>query len=158
MNSLIEVQALAKKLVREHLGSAWMFTWNKRKTAFGVCKYRTREIQLSSYHSQHETMDAIEQTILHEIAHALTDPRAQSHGWEWERKAREVGVRNPSASRAATAKVDPRDKFEYAIVFGEEVVKGYHRRPNPDTFKRVKGMWVTGRKAETKGLLVIVRL
>ena len=157
MNNMIEILQLAQSLVKEHLDPSWSFSWNNRKTSFGVCKYRTKEIQLSSFHAARETMFAVEQTILHEIAHALT-PYARSHGAEWQEQARKLGVVNPSASRHPSYEVKLNERFKFAIMYKDEFVKGYTRRPNPSTFDQVKGMWLRGRKNETYGKLEIVKL
>lgn len=73
----------------------WTFSWMKRARTLGLCKYRTRQILLSESYVDLNDVDHVEQTILHEIAHALT-PGAR-HGAEWVAKARELGVRNPKS-------------------------------------------------------------
>lgn len=62
-NELLQKWGLAEK---------WKFAWNSEEKVLGRCHYRERTIALSRYYclwlSEQENLD----TILHEIAHALT--------------------------------------------------------------------------------------
>lgn len=91
-----ELENRAKELIIEHLGPAWSFRWNARKTTFGSCSYTRRTIELSSYWLG-LSFDEQEQTLLHEVAHAIAGARA-GHGPRWRAVARQLGVRNPKAS------------------------------------------------------------
>ena len=148
-----EVMAYATAKVKEHLPhSDWRFTFNNRKTAFGVCYYNKKEIQLSYNSAVNETEDAVQQTVLHEIAHAIVGP-GNGHNAKWKQVARSIGVRNPRAARRTTSNVAP--VYKYVIKFKDEVVQGYHRRPSWKTIMGLEKMYVTGRKAETLGKLVL---
>jgi predicted SprT family Zn-dependent metalloprotease len=67
----------------------WRVTTNNRKRAFGVCNYRTKQIELSNILIPHMTNEGIKDTIIHEIAHALT--RGHNHDHVWRRKCIELG-------------------------------------------------------------------
>ena len=81
---------LSNELLRKHSElNLWKVSLNKRKSAFGVCNYTDKEIQLSSVLVPSMTDKAIFETIVHEIAHALT-PR-HGHDYFWKRKCVELG-------------------------------------------------------------------
>jgi len=146
-----DAEILAKRLIREHLDDSWTFRWNKRKAAFGICNYNTRKIELSSVLTELEDPFYVEQTILHEIAHALVG-YAAGHNREWKRCARELGVVNPKSRRNISGNTKP--AYKWAIKYNGEIVKGYHRKPNKDMFTRVHNMYLTN-KVHTKGKLYI---
>lgn len=81
---------LAKKLLSKHIElKGWTVTINYRKRAFGVCNYRKNQIELSSHLIPVMTNEAIEDTIIHEIAHALT--KGHGHDRVWKAKCIELG-------------------------------------------------------------------
>lgn len=88
---LEESSALALRLMEQHglLQSGWDFEYDRAKTRFGRCSYRRRVISLSRYLTPLRDEMDVRDTILHEIAHALT-PGAH-HGPRWRSKAREIG-------------------------------------------------------------------
>lgn len=67
----------------------WSVTFNKRKSAFGVCNYTRKQIELSALLIPVMTDEAIEETTIHEIAHALT--RGHNHDNVWKTKCVELG-------------------------------------------------------------------
>ena len=148
-----KAEVIANRLIREHLSSEWSFKWNNRKRAFGVCSYRTKTIQLSKPITTHEGEKKITDTILHEIAHAIAGHDA-GHGAEWKRVARRLGA-SPTATGVITfdqAKLEPK----WVVVFGQEIVHSFHKRPSPKTFRTIHMAYIQGRKAETKGKLNLV--
>ena len=68
---------------------SWRFSFNNYKKAFGLCSYTTRTIYISSYFCDSMTDIAIKDTLIHEIAHALT--RGHHHDNVWRRKCIELG-------------------------------------------------------------------
>lgn len=81
---------LANELLHKHSElNMWDVTTNNRKHAFGLCGYHSREIQLSEYLIPFMSEEAIRNTIIHEIAHALT--KGHSHDNVWRRKCIELG-------------------------------------------------------------------
>jgi hypothetical protein len=67
----------------------WKFRINSNRSRLGVCRFRTRYIEISQYHLTSPATE-IRNTILHEIAHALVGPQ-HGHGPVWKAKAREIG-------------------------------------------------------------------
>jgi len=81
---------LAKELISKYDElKRWEVSLNRRKRSFGVCNYTDEQIQLSSVLIPEMTDKAIFETIIHEIAHALT--RGHGHDYVWRRKCIELG-------------------------------------------------------------------
>ena len=81
---------LAKKIMYNHTELRyWNVTLNNRKRSFGVCSYGKQEIQLSSLLIPVMTDEAIKDTIIHEIAHALCPQH--HHDYVWQAKCIELG-------------------------------------------------------------------
>ncbi len=68
----------------------WKCKLSKSKTSWGHCDFRRSTIYLSKYLLEFGCHEEILQTILHEIAHALT-PSDRDHGAEWFATARNLG-------------------------------------------------------------------
>jgi predicted SprT family Zn-dependent metalloprotease len=87
-----ETRILANSLIKKHgltkLG--WRFEFDNARRRAGVCKYYSKTIGLSKYLLPHMSDAMIEDTILHEIAHALVGSR-HGHDRVWQRKAMEIG-------------------------------------------------------------------
>jgi predicted SprT family Zn-dependent metalloprotease len=95
VTSKVELEAaqeLALRLMREHGfgGSGWTVGFDYAKRRFGYCSYTDKRISLSSYLVEMNDEAQVRDTILHEIAHALT-PGAK-HGWRWKQKCVEIGA------------------------------------------------------------------
>lgn len=78
-------------LMNDHglLDEGWKFQFDNAKRRFGCCMYRKKVISLSKHLTELNEFDQVRDTILHEIAHALT-PGAH-HGPKWVAKALEIG-------------------------------------------------------------------
>lgn len=86
-----EVEAIAKQELLNHGLTTWSFGWAKTKRRQGVCKYRTRRIEIAEYYAQHNSREKVLDTLMHEIAHALAGPKA-GHGPAWKAIARKLGA------------------------------------------------------------------
>jgi predicted SprT family Zn-dependent metalloprotease len=106
-------RALALSLMAEHGLSAWLFRFNKNLRRAGVCFYpgRTRpgRIELSVHFVQLNTEADIRDTILHEIAHALTGPH-HGHDDLWKATCVRIGAR-PERCYDSDQIVMPRGKW-----------------------------------------------
>lgn len=152
----IEIEDLAKRLIDKYLasrdGGTWSFEWQLKRKQFGTCCYGPHTIQLSLVMMKGETMDAIEQTLRHEVAHALADPAA-GHGARWKRVARSIGVRDPKSRRSWTADESDRPEPKWVLVYRDEIISRYYRRPTAKRMMRVHQLYARGREAETLGCL-----
>lgn len=78
------------QLLQEHGLVEWRYVRNDRMTqTAGRCKYYARVIELAGWFLDHNTEEEIMQTLLHEIAHALTP--GHKHDRVWAAKCRELG-------------------------------------------------------------------
>ncbi len=89
---------LAVYLIKLYLGSAWKFKWSESNKWYGYCDYDQKTIRLSKPLVKEETRAHVQDTILHEIAHALAPYEADNdrldkfHGDNWMRIAEKIGA------------------------------------------------------------------
>lgn len=106
----------------------WQFVINPRpKSRLGACKYDKKVIEISEHWIGLETIEKMKDTILHEIAHALT--QGDHHGARWKAKCLEIGA-NP----ARTHETDKTPEPKYVIVVDGEIVKPYYKKPSNKTW------------------------
>jgi hypothetical protein len=74
----------------------WSFKLNTNKTRNGVCKFGPRRIEISR-HALNEGMERVQNTLAHEIAHALVGPH-HGHNDVWRSKAIELGCNGERCS------------------------------------------------------------
>lgn len=91
---IAEARTLALQLMNEHGLQRWTFRIDKSKVRFGYCNWRHGRISLSGPLTELNNLDKVRDTILHEIAHALTP--FQDHNATWKLKAQSIGA-NPMA-------------------------------------------------------------
>ena len=92
------VIAEAEDLIGVHLDTdKWSFAFDSAKKRLGACKWETNEISLSRYFVDLHSLDEIRQVLLHEIAHALSGPKA-GHNKKWKDTATRIGYRHEKIS------------------------------------------------------------
>jgi hypothetical protein len=89
-NKLREVQALALALLGRHRLAGWTFRFDHAKRRGAACHPGRRLITMAAGFAAMATPEAIEDGLLHEIAHALVGCEHQ-HDAVWQAKAREIG-------------------------------------------------------------------
>ncbi len=87
---LRQTAALSEKLMAEHGLEGWSFQYDDASARAGVCIFDTKVIGLSLLYCLSSADPELEETILHEIAHALAGPRHQ-HDRVWKEIARSIG-------------------------------------------------------------------
>ena len=75
---------------QKHGLNDWIFRFDNSVTRAGVCKHAQKLIAISNIHCLEHEAEDVWDTVLHEIAHALVDPKV-GHGPEWVKKAKELG-------------------------------------------------------------------
>ena len=98
MSTTRQVENFANKALQDWglASKGWCFAWNNRKTALGLCNYTNKTIYVSRFLlaaiPAHRQYREIQDTVLHEVAHALAGGRAK-HGPVWRSWARKVGAK-----------------------------------------------------------------
>lgn len=88
---LEDAKALAELWIEFHkLTNGWSFKFDNAKCRFGLCSFRKKTISLSRHLVELNSESEVEETILHEIAHALVGPR-HGHDLVWKKKALAIG-------------------------------------------------------------------
>ncbi|ALA45108.1 hypothetical protein ADS69_00003 [Enterobacter phage phiEap-3] len=164
--SAMEVTHWARTMMEKHglISNGWTFRINGRITkTLGRCSYAKKLIELSGRHVAEDIYEDILDTLLHEIAHALVG-RGYEHGKVWQAMALRLGAK-PSPSKTTTKDANLVDKNEilYCLFMkdyqGREV---YQAKADKKFYndvmngvKDMKNIWISGRKAYTKGRLYI---
>lgn len=107
-----------------HLGAGWSFAYDNAKRRAGLCNFSKRRISMSRYLTARYDDATNEQTLLHEIAHALCGPDI-GHGPLWRRTARRLGY--TGGRTLSGASMDDLAPWEGVCPSGHRVYR--HRRP-----------------------------
>ena len=86
-----QASKLAIELMEQHglLDKGWHFAFDRANKRFGSCQYYRKRITLSKPLTELNSVQEVRNTILHEIAHALTP--GQNHNHIWRAKAQAIG-------------------------------------------------------------------
>jgi len=101
-NKLDIVKLTAETLILKHCPN-YTFKWDNAKSRFGCCSYTRKTISLSKHLCEINDLDRIKNTILHEIAHALTEGHHHDH--VWKAKAIELGCTGARCYSEDTTKI-----------------------------------------------------
>src|SRR5215207_599997 len=93
------------------LAGGWRFRFDNARRRFGSCRSREKVITLSRPLTLLNGEEQVRDTILHEIAHALTPD--DGHGPQWRAKCREVGARPERCYGEAEVVAPPRRAAPY---------------------------------------------
>ena len=100
--------------MEEHgVDDKFTFEFEDCKRTLGRCHYYTKKITLSKWYAELNGEKEIEDTILHEIAHALAwiHDKCRGHGNIWKDWARKVGAKPKACSKANLVK--PKNHYKY---------------------------------------------
>lgn len=104
---LLTATTLAQDLMMQHgltpLG--WRPAWFRSARCFGRCSYYSKQIMLSKPLVELNGIEEVRNTILHEIAHALT--KGAGHGPAWKAMCVRIGAR-PERCYKAERVVQPK--------------------------------------------------
>jgi hypothetical protein len=159
--------ALATKMMGDHglTAAGWTFRFDGATSRLGLCSYSTKTISMGLTYVLAAEPEQVEQTMLHEIAHALVGCYATNadgsrvlylgqyvkngHGDAWKRKAREIGYNgkrtsdNPAVEAAQAVAVERAKAVELSGV-------------NPTTGPLRFGDRVATRDRRIEGLIIKV--
>lgn len=129
-----DAEALAARLFMDFELDGWSFHWTNAKATFGQCRRDThgtvREIRLSKPLTLLNDVDAVEDTLRHEIAHALA-PIDAGHGPAWRAACAITGARPTRCFGREVATPSPRWTFRCDSC-GREGTR--ERRPKREAF------------------------
>lgn len=144
------IKQFAEAKLAEHglAEKGWIFAWSTATVTLGFCKYNEKMITASSKLVKINSQKENEDTILHEIAHALAGSEAH-HGPQWKRIAKRIGA-TPETTAKDTIELEPK----YVVTAGgDEIFIRYQRKPR---IKNWSQRWATGRRDETYGKLQVM--
>lgn len=126
--NLSKAEKLAVDLMYKHdlFRSGWHFKFDNAKRRFGCCKYGSKQITLSKHLVELNSEAQVRNTILHEIAHALTP--GQHHNHVWKRKAREIGCTGDRCY--SSVEVETPEAMYIAVCQGCGFTHKRHKKPN----------------------------
>lgn len=156
---LQNAQIMALDLMYKHglTQEGWTFAFDNAKRRLGVCNYTNRQIGLSRYLVVLNEEAQVRETILHEIAHALSMIRygrkAAGHGPLWKKVCEEIGAK-PERCCASDEVTMPRGSYILRHIETGEVFREYYQKPKRDLSRT----WIRGRKEETYGKLEVIQV
>ncbi len=121
----------------------WSFGFNRRKREMGTCFFDCRRIELSLYFVEMNDDSAIDDTLLHELAHALVGP-GHGHDRVWRDMCERVGAKPERLCNEARM---PDGRWQ-AVCGGCGMVHHRHRKP-----KRMIG-WYCRKCGVERGQLI----
>jgi len=131
MNDLTTIERHARALMTMHGVGRLGFEFDRGKKRIGAMHYQRSggvsipvKITISKHYALILSMDEIRETMLHEIAHALTP--GDGHGAKWKSKARELGAR-PAPCKAVS--VSPEAAWKGICGSCSAVQGNQHRAP-----------------------------
>jgi len=98
-------RALAESLMARHGLQGWSFAFDRARRRVGSCQPSRRRITLSAALTRLNDEAVVTDTLLHEIAHALTP--GDGHGARWRAACRRLGARPERLADAAEVVLPP---------------------------------------------------
>jgi predicted SprT family Zn-dependent metalloprotease len=108
-----DARLLAIRLISEHGLSDWKFRFDHARRRFGSCQARLKLITLSRTLTILNSQDQVRDTILHEIAHAMTPD--DGHGAKWREACVRVGATPKRCYDDQTVLSPPRSAAQYRV-------------------------------------------
>ncbi len=88
-------------LMSTHGLESWTFKFNNSKRLLGICKEGKRQIELSSAYVYKNSVEHVQDTILHEIAHALVGVE-HGHNDVWKDMCEKIGCSPKACDNTAS--------------------------------------------------------
>src|SRR5580704_7735237 len=105
---LKELEDIANRELLKHGLHGWTFGLADTKRRLGVCKYRTKRIEIAEYYALHNLPESVLDTLWHEMAHAIAGPAAR-HGPVWKAVAIRLGATPRACDNSPETVVMPGD-------------------------------------------------
>ena len=91
---IVEAKSFADSKIKEHglAAKGWKVVFNENlRVSLGRCHYANKTIEINPAYVKTNNQTLVFDTILHEIAHAMTDPSVR-HGAEWKAICVRIGA------------------------------------------------------------------
>jgi predicted SprT family Zn-dependent metalloprotease len=105
---LKRLEEIAREELKKHGLRGWTFGLANTRRRLGVCKYRTKRIEIAEYYARNSPAETVIDTLLHEIAHAIAGPSAR-HGLAWKAVAVRLGATPRACETSHHVVVKPGD-------------------------------------------------
>jgi ribosomal protein L37AE/L43A len=105
---LKELKAIAAQELSKYGLHGWTFGLADTRRRLGVCKYRSRRIEIAEYYARNSPPETVLDTLLHEIAHAIAGSAAR-HGPAWKAIAVRLGATPRACESSHQAVMKPGD-------------------------------------------------
>jgi len=113
----------ARFLMNKHNLQNWEVKINTNKRRLGVCKFGKKRLEFSIYHVENSSFEKVNNTLLHEIAHALVGI-GHGHNKTWKQKAVEIGC---NGQRCGQFDIEIKPKHIYQCISCDKKFN-YHRK------------------------------
>jgi predicted SprT family Zn-dependent metalloprotease len=111
--NLFTARDLACTLMRQYGLHDWEFRFDHARRRFGSCRCQSKRITLSKPLTFLNPESQVRDTILHEIAHALTP--GDGHGQRWKAMCRQIGANPQRCYDEGEVIAPPRDRPRYRM-------------------------------------------
>ena len=105
---LKELAETARLEMLKHGLRDWTFSLANTKRRLGVCKYRTKRIEIAEYYALNSPRETVLDTLMHEIAHAIAGAAAR-HGPVWKAVAIRLGATPRACDSSPDTVIKPGD-------------------------------------------------
>lgn len=109
----VDAKLMAWSLLQRHGLAGWRFQFDHARRRFGSCRPHARVITLSKPLTLLNSESEVRDTLLHEIAHALTP--GDGHGRRWKEKCVEIGAVPKRCYSESDVAAPPRPLARYSL-------------------------------------------
>ena len=126
MNKLQKVVEFAHRKLKQHGLSDWTFELGTAKKTAGTCYTSRKMIRMSKVLINARSLEDSYNTVLHEIAHALTP--FHGHDRVWKQMAKQIGAKPERCYNSSTVNKD-KINYKYTGKCPNGHFSNYSRRP-----------------------------
>ena len=106
-----ELKPRIVSIINQHL-TGWTFRWSNSRRTYGTCFHHGKTISISKPLAELNVWEQTQDTVLHEIAHALAGA-SHGHDKKWKQICVEIGAK-PERCYSTSEVIQPVPKY-YAI-------------------------------------------